>query len=99
MALCALALGACSMGEDDSANNGAAVQSDFVPGSQVHTMPWSDGLQATSAPSGAHLSYNGGPMISNVKVVQVLWGAGTYSEEIAGPQFGAFYQAITNSTQ
>jgi hypothetical protein len=33
----------------------------------------------TSAPAGAHLSYYGGPVISNVHVVVVYWGTGVYA--------------------
>src|SRR6476646_3972562 len=35
-----------------------------------------------AAPAGAHLSYFGGPIISNVQVVQVLYGSGSYNAQV-----------------
>jgi hypothetical protein len=58
-------------------------------------------VQAQSAPAGAHLSYYGGRVISNVQVVQVLYGAGTYTPEVqstASPSIATFYRGVTNST-
>jgi hypothetical protein len=55
------------------------------------------GFVNTAAPAGAHLDYWGGPVISNVKVVQVLYGSGTYIPEVSGAQMGNFYQQFTNS--
>ena len=58
------------------------------------------GPQALAAPAGAHLSYYGGRVISNVQVVQVLYGAGTYTPEVqntASPSIATFYQGVTNS--
>lgn len=52
------------------------------------------------APAGTHLTYFGGPVISNVDIVQVLYGAGSYAPEIAGittPSLSNFYSDITNS--
>ncbi len=44
-------------------------------------------------PSDAHLTYYGGPVISNVRVHDVFWGSGVqYQSEL-----DAFYAAITNS--
>jgi hypothetical protein len=53
-----------------------------------------------AAPAGAHLTYFGGPIISNVQVVQVLYGSGSYNAQIAGttsPTMGQFYGDITGS--
>ena len=67
--------------------------------SSAHVMPLktfsSGSLINTSAPSGAHLSYYGGPVLANVKVVTVFWGGSTkvnYST-----QLNAFYTGVTNS--
>lgn len=52
------------------------------------------------APPGSHLTYFGGPVISNVEIVQVLYGAGSYDPQVAGtatPSMGNFYSDITNS--
>jgi hypothetical protein len=54
-------------------------------------------LPAFQAPPGAQLTYRGGPVISNVKVVQVLWGTGSYQPAVTGPQLGSFYEQATNS--
>jgi hypothetical protein len=53
-----------------------------------------------SAPSGAHLNYYGGRVVSNVQVVQVLYGAGSYIPQItstASPSIATFYQGVLNS--
>jgi hypothetical protein len=46
------------------------------------------------------LSYFGGPIISNVQVVQVLYGSGSYNSQVAGttsPSMGKFFGDITGS--
>jgi len=55
-----------------------------------------------AAPAGAHLSYFGGPVISNVHVVEVLYGSGSYLPQVAGtttPDMGTFFSDLagTNS--
>jgi hypothetical protein len=53
-----------------------------------------------AAPAGAHLSYFGGPVISNVHVVQVLYGSGSYNAQVAGttsPTMGQFYGDLTGT--
>jgi hypothetical protein len=71
-----------------------------------HGVPWRDpnaivpGPIGFAAPAGAHLSYFGGPIISNVQVVQVLYGSGSYNAQVAGttsPTMGQFYSDITSS--
>ena len=55
---------------------------------------------APAAPAGAHLSYFGGPVISNVHIVQVLYGSGSYNAQVAGnssPTIGNFYSDITGT--
>ena len=47
-----------------------------------------------------HVDYYGGRVISQVDVVQVLWGTGSYIPEVSGtasPSIATFYQAITAS--
>jgi len=54
-----------------------------------------------NAPPGAHLSNFGGRVISNVQVVQVLYGTGSYLPQVtstAAPSMATFYQSATNST-
>jgi hypothetical protein len=58
------------------------------------------GESSTTAPSGAHLNYYGGRVVSNVQVVQVLYGAGSYLPEITStttPSIATFYQGVLNS--
>ena len=65
----------------------------------VHTMAFRDPSQAHpySAPAGAHLTYYGGKVIQNVKIVQVLYGSGTYIPEITGAQMGNAYGQMASS--
>jgi len=53
-----------------------------------------------AAPAGAHLSYFGGPVISNVHVVEVLYGSGSYLPQVAGtttPNMETFYSDLTGT--
>jgi hypothetical protein len=65
---------------------------------RFHGVPWQDPntsvITPFAAPAGAHLTYRGGPVISNVQVVQVLYGSGSYNGQVAGtstPSMGNFY--------
>jgi hypothetical protein len=68
-----------------------------------HGVPWRDpfaGPIGFAAPAGAHLSYFGGPVISNVHVVQVLYGSGSYNAQVAGtssPTMGNFFADLTGA--
>lgn len=70
-----------------------------------HGVPWRDpnanaAVVGFAAPAGAHLTYFGGPIISNVQVVQVLYGSGSYNPQIAGstsPTMGNFFADITST--
>src|SRR5579859_375299 len=88
-------------------NPGAGNSAQAVPILPVqtiqHGVPWRDTNSSNAAaigfaaPAGAHLSYNGGPIISNVQVVQVLYGSGSYNAQVAGtqtPTMGNFYNDI-----
>jgi hypothetical protein len=77
-------------------------------GSFHHGVPWRDpnttgnaaGPVGFAAPAGAHLTYFGGPIISNVQVVQVLYGSGSYNAQVAGassPTMGNFFADITTT--
>jgi hypothetical protein len=60
-----------------------------------------------SAPSNAHLTYYGGRVVSNMHVVQVLWGTGTAGggngqfltqvRNTTTPSLATFYQQVLNS--
>jgi hypothetical protein len=67
-----------------------------------HGVPWRDANAPIpfAAPAGAHLTYFGGPIISNVQVIQVLYGSGSYNAQVAGttsPTMGNFFADITGS--
>lgn len=77
------------------------------PTNRLHRLPpgvmprGSAAVRAGSAPAGAHLTYYGGKVISHVKVIDVLYGPGTYTPEVTGTgpnTIAAFYAGITNST-
>jgi len=51
------------------------------------------GAAAASAPAGAHLTYYGGRVVSNIQVIQVLWGTGG-----AGASNGEFLSQVRNTT-
>ena len=65
------------------------------------------GPAGNAAPFGAHLTYYGGRVVSNMQVVQVLWGtggAGTANGEFLAqvfdtstPSIATFYQEVLNS--
>src|SRR5262249_49947528 len=51
-------------------------------------------------PAGAHLQYFGGRIVSNVQVVQVLYGSGSYIPQVTStstPSMATFYQGVLNS--
>ena len=54
-------------------------------------------LKNTSAPAGAHLTYFGGPVISNVHVVIVFWGTNVDPVVTAPGTIDQFFADITNS--
>ena len=67
---------------------------DIEYGSYVHKLPLGAPTPQASSP---HLTYYGGKVIPSVKVVQVLYGSGTYASSIS-TQLGQFYAGVTNST-
>ncbi len=64
--------------------------------------PHNDGVMIGSAPAGAHLTYYGGRVISNVQVVQVLYGGSqsqyaSYVWSTSSPSMATFYGGVGNS--
>jgi hypothetical protein len=60
-----------------------------------------DQVHPFSAPAGAHLTYNGGRIVSAIQVVQVLWGTGSYDFHVtstAAPSVATFYQQALNGS-
>ncbi len=73
-----------------------AATQDGVSGQNAIT----SGPTGFSAPAGAHLNYYGGPIITNVQVIQVLYGSGSYEPHVAGtssPTMAQFFGDITGS--
>jgi hypothetical protein len=71
---------------------------------KFHGTPWRDpnaGPIPFAAPAGAHLTYFGGPVISNVHTVQVLYGSGSYAPGVSAtttPSIASFYRDLTGSS-
>jgi hypothetical protein len=64
----------------------------------IHIVPFgrgSAGVKNGAAPAGAHLTYFGGPIISNAHVVVVFWGPSVNTAVTAG--IGQFFTDITSS--
>jgi hypothetical protein len=78
-----------------------------VLGTRVHILPKRDGIQGSSAPANAHLTYYGGRVVSNLQVVQVLWGTGGAGggtgqflanvKNTSSPSIATFYEGVLNS--
>ena len=71
---------------------------DIEYGAYVHKLPLRDESAPVPQATSAHLTYYGGKVLASVKVVQVLYGSGTYASSISGTQLGAFYSGVTAST-
>jgi hypothetical protein len=74
-------------------NYGAALQL----GGKAHKLPLRSPTHTytNKAAAGAQLQYYGGPVVSNIHVVPVLWGPNVAST--VATQIGAFYKGVTNS--
>ena len=91
VSLCGLPAGA----QQDQASQSAQPPAPS-PARPIHIVPFIDKPGQQQAPQGqAHLNYYGGPVVSNVQIVVVFWGANVNSEIIA--KIPNFYQGVTNS--
>ena len=64
-----------------------------------HQVDKTSGIRHFAAPAGAHLTYNGGPVVSTVQVVIVLWGNGSYIPQLTtnvAPSMYSFFSTVTN---
>ena len=76
---------------------GLAAAADAAPSGAYHLyQPQVRKAPAQALPGAATMLYFGGPVISNVKVVAVFWGAGV--PKTTRSQIGPYFQAISNST-
>src|SRR4051812_8311599 len=103
--LVSLVIGACDT-NIESSESGAVVASrgqalDAPPLRQVYRTR-GNRPSATSAPAGAHASYYSGRIVSNVEVVEVVYG-GTPADYIpqvtntTSPNIPSYYQGVLNS--
>ena len=96
-----VATGQTSSGDSSQAQTAPVV--DAGPEQRlVHIVPYGRGTSAspvknTSAPAGAHLTYFGGPVISNVHVVIVFWGTNVDPVVTTPGTIDQFFADITNS--
>lgn len=75
------------------------------PSQNINRVHWVDAggpVAPVRGLAGPHLSYFGGPVISNVQVVEVLYGtgSGSYDPHVAGtttPTIGNFYSDLTGA--
>jgi hypothetical protein len=90
----ALAFAGCS---PQLAGDPGAVGDPTTGEGRAHVMPMRQPGERTpqSAPAGAKLTYYGGPVIPNVKIVMVTWGAKTSITSEAALE--GFYTGVTNS--
>jgi uncharacterized repeat protein (TIGR01451 family) len=66
----------------------------------IHIVPFGNvnsAIQKGSAPAGAHLTYWGGPVISNIHTVAVFWGPNVNTAITGTPGIGQFFTDITTS--
>ena len=94
----AFVISACGQGAPSTAS-----QSDEILSTRVHKMPMnaSGTIQQNSAPAGAHLTYYGGRINAATKVVQVLWGSGSYLSNVSStsaPSMATFYNQMLSKT-
>src|SRR5947209_19556911 len=96
----AVALVAAGCAQQSTASSDWA-ESNLVYGRRVHALPMRDSSTPTpTAHTGGPLTYFGGRVVSNMQVVQVLYGSGSYNAQVAGtstPSIATFYQGILNS--
>lgn len=92
-----LLLAACGGVEQADSQDDA----ELTYGTYVHKLPVGASDAAPRNTAGAHLNYYGGRVIQNAKVVQVIYGAGTYLGNITGtatPTVASFYGSVLQSS-
>src|SRR5947209_18040902 len=67
---------------------------------RVQIVPWRDPNASPTgfaAPAGAHLSYFGGPVVTNAHIVQILYGSGSFLPQLTAtttPSMASFFSDI-----
>jgi uncharacterized repeat protein (TIGR01451 family) len=90
-----------------SADSGGQAQTPVKPAPDVgqspaqgliHIVPFGrDSGIRTAAPAGAHLTYFGGPVVSNLHVIAVFWGPNVNTAISGANGIGQFFTDITSS--
>jgi hypothetical protein len=106
LATAALGLAGCSAAPgtsfDPSAGEGTTATTPAPSSGIRRGTAWRDpnAIVDESAPAGAHLNYFGGHIVSNVQIVEVLYGSGTYQSFVsstASPSMATFYGHVPNT--
>ena len=81
---------------DDKLDDSQLAKQELIPGSRIHVMPKHDANAALlNASAAQHLTYYGGKIIPNVKVLSVNWGSSVNATVKNGAP--GFYGAIITS--
>lgn len=73
---------------------------DLATRAQAKRMARLNTAPTQNAVASYHLTYNGGPVVSNVQVQPVRWGSGTYIPEVTGtasPNMQTFFSSVTQT--
>ncbi|HKC25181.1 MAG TPA: hypothetical protein VKF32_10590, partial [Thermoanaerobaculia bacterium] len=79
--------------------SGEAASQPFLHGQYIEGPATHAGPAPAPTPT-PHVDYYGGPVVSNMQVVIVLWGTGTYLSQVTSsstPSMSSFYQQVLNS--
>src|ERR1051326_2554656 len=98
--LITLAGGCAAPGGDTDPSDPGGEPATTISGS-FHGQPWRDPDRTPrAAPAGAHLNYHGGRVVSSMKVIEVVYGSGSFLPQVTGtatPNMPTFYQGVLNS--
>ncbi|HLK93574.1 MAG TPA: hypothetical protein VKZ18_27025 [Polyangia bacterium] len=97
---CSISPQPAGVGVEGPRTRGPTARTRAVPPRNIHRRRTIDEATAASAPAGAHLNYYGGRVVSNMQVVQVIYGTGSYLPQVtstASPSMATFYQGVLNS--
>ncbi|MBS2024161.1 MAG: PPC domain-containing protein, partial [Deltaproteobacteria bacterium] len=94
----------CACGAPIPEQTDTSVKQDLRLGDRVHMLPKNVRMrpesELTSAASANTLTYYGGRVVSNIQVVEVLWGSGSYLSNVSSTgsnSISSFYTNVTAS--
>src|SRR5690348_15239667 len=79
---CSISPQPAGAGAEGPRTRGPTPRTRAVMPKNVHRRRTIDEATAASAPAGAHLNYYGGRVVSNMQVVQVIYGTGSYLPQV-----------------